>query len=252
MTRGIFITGASSGLGAALARAYADPSSHLFLAGRDLSRLEEVAASCRGRGAAATPIVVDVTDRDAIAQAIGDADDRVALDVVIANAGVSGGTSGGRGEKDDQVRRIFAINVDGVINTVLPAVARMERRRHGQIALMASLAGYRGQPGAPAYAASKAAVKVWGEGLRGNLAARGIGVTVLCPGFVATPMTAVNRFPMPFLLTADKAAALMRKAIDGNRARLAYPWPMAALAWLLATLPPAWIDPLLTRLPGKG
>ncbi len=117
---------------------------------------------------------------------------------------------------------------------------------------MASLAGFRGLPSAPAYSASKAAVRVWGEGLRGSLAADGIGVTVICPvsSNPASPRPTI--FPMPLLMTAEKAAALMRRGIDANRARLAYPWPMAFLSWLLATLPPAWTDALLRQLPAKG
>ncbi len=251
MARNILITGASSGLGAALAQAYAARGVHLFLAGRDLSRLSEIAALCRARGAEAATAIVDVTDRPLMAEWIAAADRAAPLDLVIANAGVSGGSGWSGGESADQTRRIFAVNLDGLVNTVLPAIEAMRPRRKGQIALMASLSGFRGFPSAPAYCASKAAVRVWGEGLRGGLAKDGIGVTVICPGFVRTPMTAVNRFPMPFLMTAEKAGSLMRRGIDANRARLSYPWPMAAIAWLLAALPPHWTDPLLERLPAK-
>ncbi|MDR3441207.1 MAG: SDR family NAD(P)-dependent oxidoreductase [Telmatospirillum sp.] len=251
MISGIFITGASSGLGAALAVAYATPNSHLFLSGRDTLRLNTVVDSCRSKGAQASVRAVDVTDGPALAQWITDAEAIAPLALVIANAGISGGTGGGAKEPDNQTRKIFAVNLDGVVNTVLPAIAVMRPRHRGQIALISSVAGFRGQPSAPAYSASKAAVRVWGEGLRGSLAKEGIGVTVICPGFVETRMTAVNRFPMPFLMPADRAAGLMRRAIDANRARLTYPWPMAVMSWLLAALPPAWTDPLLTRLPGK-
>jgi short-subunit dehydrogenase len=117
---------------------------------------------------------------------------------------------------------------------------------------MASLAGFRGMPSAPAYAASKAAVKVWGEGLRGWLARSKVGVSVICPGFVDTAMTATNKFPMPFLMTAAKAAAIMRRGIAANRARIAFPARLAFLVWLIALLPPHWIDPLLARAPKKS
>ena len=234
-----------------MATAYADQNAHLFLSGRDAGRLEAVAERCRTKGAEVSTCVIDVTDTDAMASWIRKTDETVPLGLVIANAGISGGTGGG-GETDDQARQIFATNLDGVVNTVLPAIAAMRRRSRGQLVLMASLAGFRGMPSAPAYCSSKAAVRVWGEGLRGALAQDGIGVTVICPGFVDTPMTKVNRFPMPFLVGAEKAAVVMRDGIDANRARVSYPWPMAALLWLLAALPPAWTDCLLARMPAKG
>lgn len=251
MTRNILITGASSGLGSALALAYAGVDTHLFLSGRDADRLAETAIACRAKGAIATTAIVDVTDAARMTEWIAAADRLAPLDLVIANAGVSGGTGARRDEPAEQARRIFAVNLDGVVNTVLPAIDVMRPRKRGQIALMASLAGFRGLPSAPAYCASKAAVRVWGEALRGTLARDGIGVTVICPGFVRTRMTERNRFPMPFLMTSEKAAGLMRRGIDANRARLAYPWPMAASAWLLAALPPGWVDRLLSRLPAK-
>ena len=178
------------------------------------------------------------------------ADEARPLDLVIANAGISGGTGGGT-EPAEQVRRIMAINVDGALNTVLPAIPRMVARRHGQIALVSSLAGYRGMPGAPAYCASKAALKVFGEGLRGELAADGVGVSVVCPGYIDTPMTKRNRFPMPLLMDADRAARIIKRGLARNKARIAFPWPMAALVWLLQALPPGLIDRALTRLPKK-
>lgn len=247
----ILITGASSGLGAALADAYAAPGVHLALGGRDQGRLDAVARICRAAGADVEVTALDICERVAVADWVAASDARRPLDMVIANAGVSGGTGSGR-ETPEQVRRIFEINVDGVLNTVLPAVPLMVERRRGQIALMASLAGYRGLPGAPAYCASKAAVKVFGEGLRGELAGKGVGVSVICPGYVDTPMTQRNRFPMPFLMDAPKAARLIKRKLGRNRARIAFPWPMAAAVWLLQAMPPGAIDRLLARLPRKG
>jgi short-subunit dehydrogenase len=251
MTRNILITGASSGLGSALASTYAAADTHLFLSGRDPHRLAAVAEQCRAKGALVSADVIDVTDATGMADWIAAADRTAALDLVIANAGVSAGTGQRGAESADQVRRLFSINLDGVVNTVLPAIEVMRPRRRGQIALIASLAGFRGFPSAPTYCASKAAVRVWGEALRGALARDGIGVTVICPGFVRTPLTERNRFPMPFLMTAEKASMLMRRGIDANRARLAFPWPMALVAWFLAALPPGWVDRLLSRMPAK-
>jgi short-subunit dehydrogenase len=248
--KSIAITGGSSGIGAALARAYAAPGVSLALAGRDGPRLEAVAAACRAAGAVVTGTRVEVTDRGAVARWIAAADRAAPLDLVIANAGTSAGTASG-GESDYQTRAIFAVNLEGVMNTVLPAVAALRGRRRGQVAIMSSLAGFRGFPGAPAYCASKAAVRVWGESLRGHLAPEGIGVTVICPGFVKSPMTAVNQFPMPLLVDSDAAARRIKRGLARNRARISFPRPLAAAIWLLGALPPAWTDPLLAKLPEK-
>lgn len=172
------------------------------------------------------------------------------LDLVIANAGISAG-SGGAGESDAQTRAIFATNVDGVLNTVLPAIPLMGARRRGHIAVMSSLAGFRGLPSAPAYSASKATVRVWGEALRGQLAADRIGVSVICPGYVRTPMTSGNRFPMPLLMDAARAARIIRNGLDRQRARIAFPFPLYCVVQLLQALPPAWTDRIVARLPRK-
>ena len=248
--KSIAITGGSSGIGAALAQAYAAPGVSLALAGRDEPRLEAVAAACRAVGAVVTGTRVEITDRDAVARWIAAADRAAPLDLVIANAGTSAGTGSG-GESAQQARTILAVNLDGVVNTVLPAMKALGARRRGQIAIMSSLAGFRGFPGAPAYCASKAAVRVWGESLRGHLAPEGIGVSVICPGFVKSPMTAVNQFPMPLLMDSDAAARRIKRGLARNRGRISFPWPLAAAAWLLGALPPAWTDPLLTKLPEK-
>ncbi|MBI2240230.1 MAG: SDR family NAD(P)-dependent oxidoreductase [Magnetospirillum gryphiswaldense] len=246
----IVITGASSGLGEALARAYAKPGTTLFLSGRDRQRLHEVADSCRAKGAEVHAVVINVTQAVPMATWIRECDAIRPLDLVIANAGISAGT-GGVGESEDQTRAIFATNVDGVMNTVFPALSVMRPRRHGQIAIMASLAGYRGLAGAPAYCASKAAVKAWGEGLRGHLAGDNIRVSVICPGFVTTRMTAVNTFKMPFLMDAERAARIMVKGLAENRGRIAFPWPMAFGAWFGAALPDRIMQAIARRMPDK-
>jgi short-subunit dehydrogenase len=246
----ILITGASSGIGAALARAYAAPGLTLFLGGRDGDRLASVVETCRRAGAETYAQRQDVTDREAMASWIRACDERRALDLVIANAGISAGT-GGAGEADEQIRRLFAVNLDGVLNTSLPAIERMRPRRHGQVALMSSLAAFRGYPGAPAYCASKAAVRIWGEALRGWLARDGIGVCVICPGFIKTPMSASNPYPMPFLMEAEKAADAIRRGLARNRARIAFPLPVYLFALAIQALPPAWTDRALAGLPGK-
>ncbi len=249
--RSVLITGASSGIGRALAVQYARPGVRLFLSGRDPARLAEAHATCVARGAEVLAETVDAVDRVAMNAWIERADGIAPLDLVVANAGISAGTGGGGGENEDQTRALFAVNLDGVVNTVWPAIRVMRPRGAGQIAIVSSLAGYRGFPSAPAYAASKSAVKAWGEGLRGWLANEGIAVNVVCPGFVTTRMTARNRFPMPLLMDADRAAAIIAQGLARNRARISFPGPLAFVAWLFAALPPAWTDPLLSRLPKK-
>lgn len=246
----VAITGASSGIGAALALAYARPGALLSLSGRDVKRLAAVARDAEARGARVREAVLDVRDRDATADWAVAADESRPVDLLIANAGISGGTHGGP-ESAEQTRAVFAVNLDGVVNTVLPLVPRMVARGTGQIALISSLAGHRGFPGAPAYCASKAAVKVWGESLRGELAPRGVKINVVMPGFVKSRMTDANDFPMPFFMSAEKAAEIIRRGLARDRARIAFPWQTALIAWALGMASPALTDPLLRGLPKK-
>jgi len=127
----------------------------------------------------------------------------------------------------------------------------MRPRRRGQIAIMSSLASFRGFPGAPAYCAAKAGARVWGEALRGMLARDGLEVSVICPGFVKSAMTERNDFPMPFLMETGRAAAIIRRGLAANRSRIVFPRRLAAAVWLLALLPPGWTDRALARLPEK-
>ncbi len=246
----LLVTGASSGIGAALARVYAGPDTTLFLGGRDGPRLTAVADDCRRTGACCITESVDVTDQEAMADWVARCHGIRALDLVIANAGVSAG-SGHTGETADQVRHLFRVNVDGAFNTVLPAMQAMVKRGEGQIAVMSSLASFRGFPGAPAYCASKAALRLWGEGQRVWLRRRGVRLSVICPGFVDTPMSRDNPYTMPFLMDAGSAARLIRKGLERDRGRIAFPWQTSWLVQFLANLPPALTDRLLARMPSK-
>jgi short-subunit dehydrogenase len=248
--RSLLITGASSGIGAALAREYASPGRSLALTGRNAGRLETIAKICGDQGAAVETALIDVRDGPALARWIATVDAARPLDLVIANAGISAGTGGG-GEDDAQFQRIFETNVQGVANTIGPALAGMMARNRGQIALMASLAAFRGFPGAPAYCASKAAVRIWGEALRDGLRAQGIAVSVICPGFVDSPMTEVNDFPMPLKISAERAALIIRRGLRADKARIAFPLRLYWLTRFLAALPPDMAAPLLHRLPEK-
>ncbi len=247
----ILITGASSGIGEALACHYAESDVSLFLSGRNKDRLTGVAAVCEAKGAEVFVSTVDVTDRDMMARWIAEIDRKAALELVVANAGISGGTADGT-ESETQTRSIFAVNVDGVLNTVLPALEVMAARSDGQIAIVSSLAGFLPMSGAPAYSASKAAVRHFGEALRPSAARRGVGVTVICPGFVHSRITAANPFPMPFIMPADSAAKIIARGLAKNRARVAFPWIMYAVVYTLGQLvPPPLLRTLLSRLPEK-
>jgi short-subunit dehydrogenase len=249
--RGIFITGASSGIGEALALHYAAAGVRLLLTGRDAARLDAVAARCRDQGAVVETTTIDVTDGPALAAWVTARDAEVPVDLVIANAGISAGTGGGV-ETAAQARAIFAVNLDGVLNSIHPLIPAMVARRRGQIALMSSLASFRGMPGAAAYCGSKAAVRVYGEALRGDLSRHGVGVSVICPGFVVSRMTAVNKFPMPFLMDAARAAGIIARGLAAGKGRVAFPFPTYAVSWLLGVLPPGLVDVLLARAPRKG
>ncbi len=250
LPRHIVITGASSGIGESLARAYATKGTRIGILGRRKERLDNLAAELSKTGAEVWVGAVDVAQRELLAQILVDEDTKKPIDLLIANAGISAGTFGA-GESETQARAIFATNVDGVLNTIHPILPRMQNRRSGQVALMASLAGFRGLPSAPAYCASKAAVRLYGEALRGEYEKWGVSINVICPGYIATPMTAVNDFPMPFMMDATKAATIIMDGLARNQARIAFPWPTAFGAWLLGALPPSWTDPLLKKLPKK-
>ncbi len=248
--KNIVITGASSGLGEALAKAYAERGVTLGLLGRNTDKLETLAMYCRARGTEVITASIDVCNEAAMTDWLAHFDADHPIDLIIANAGISGGTASGT-ESSEQTRRIFEVNVTGVFNTVLPVISWMQMRSHGHIALISSIAGFRGLGSAPAYCSSKAAVRIWGEGLRCQLKKQGIKVSVICPGFIKTPMTDVNPYPMPFIMEAEEAAQRIKAGIEKNRPRIAFPLPMSIPLWLLSCLSPHIGDVLVSWLPGK-
>jgi short-subunit dehydrogenase len=248
----VLITGASSGIGEALALHYAAPGVFLALCGRQEDRLQSVARACRDKGADTDVAVLDVTQRSALEDWIIDLDEARPLDLVIANAGISGGTGGVmNGEPEDQARAIFDVNLGGVLNTIQPIMPRMVSRGRGQIALISSLAGFRGFPSAPAYSASKGAVRFYGEALRGAMQGTGVSINVVCPGFVKSRMTDANNFYMPLLMPANKAAVVIAKGLSRDKGRIVFPWPLHFTAWFISILPDCWAQKLLNRLPAK-
>lgn len=248
----ILITGASSGIGEALALHYAREGHRLLLGGRDGDRLAAVAAACTQAGAETHFQVGDVVARELMHQWIAGCDKRFPIDLVIANAGISGGTGGAvLAQALSESHKIFAINLGGVINTIDPVLPRMIARGAGQIAIMSSLAGFAAWPGAPAYSASKAAVRFYGEALHTRLKPHGVKVSVICPGFIESRLTAQNPFPMPFLMPAEKAARIIARKLKGNPPRIVFPWPTALVARTLGLLPPALAAIILSQAPEK-
>lgn len=248
---GIVITGASSGIGQALAELYARPGVLLALTGRDPARLAAVAETCRQRGATVEAETVPVTDQAAMEAFIQRTAARSRLDLVIANAGVSGGFKAWD-DFDAYVRSITSVNIDGVLNTVNPAIPVMVKQRHGQLAIVASIAGFLAMPGAVPYSATKHFARAYAEELRGRLAREGVRVSAICPGFVTTRMTARNKFPMPFLMDERRAARIIMDGLAHDRGRIAFPWPMLAMVRLMGLLPYPLVDWILRRSPAKA
>ncbi len=240
------ITGASSGIGEALALASAARGETLFLCGRDAARLADVAERCRAAGAkAVTETVVDVTDRQAVDAWIAACEAASPIERVFSNAGIGTGV-----ESEENVRRTFATNVNGNLNVVLATLARFRSdtpRTRRQILITASIAGYGPLKSCPAYSATKSCMKTWGLSLRGMLAPEGIEVSVICPGFVRSRITDQNTCPMPFFMEADKAARIILARADRNVGLIAFPWPMRLATWFLSILP-FRLNELINRL----
>ena len=252
ISKHIVITGASSGIGSALALQYAKAGILLSLTGRNEQRLNMIAEQCRAKGAQIQEKIIDVRDSQMMENWLLEIDNQNSVDLIIANAGISAGTGDtGRPESFEQIKDVFDVNLNGVINTIHPLMDRMISRHRGQIALMSSLASFRGWPGAPAYCASKAAVKVYGESLRNVLARHNVKINVICPGFVKSAMTDANDFPMPFLISSQKAAGIIIKKLDKNKSRICFPLATTFFAWLFSAIPDKIGHILLSRSPNK-
>jgi short-subunit dehydrogenase len=235
----VWITGASSGLGAALARHYGRQGAILGLVARGETALRELSAQLPS----SLIYPVDVADSAALASAGHDFIARAGLpDIVIANAGVSVGTLTEEADDLEAFARIFATNVQGMVNTFHPFVAAMRERGSGRLAGIASVAGIRGLPGAGAYSASKSAVITYLESLRVELRNSGVKVVTVAPGYIETPMTAVNQYAMPFMLPVDEAARRIARVIDRGDSYAVVPWQMAVVAKLLRMTPNAVFD----------
>ena len=247
----VFITGASSGIGAALARHYARAGANVGLFARRPAELDAVAASLPDAARVAT-CTGDVRDAGALAGAVAGFCTRFgAPGIVIANAGVSHGTLTEFAEDGAVFRAILDTNLLGLVHTFQPCIAPMRAAGGGVLVGIASVAGFRGLPGAGAYSASKAAAISYLESLRVELAGSGIDVVTICPGYVATPMTEKNPYRMPFLVDADEGARLIARAVARRARFYVFPWPMAVLGAVLRRLPRPLYDLIARRAPHK-
>jgi short-subunit dehydrogenase len=234
----VVITGASSGIGQALALRYARDRATIGLIGRDQARLQNVAAECRSRGANVRSGEIDVRDRPELMRWLEAFDTATPIDLLIANAGVMEGTPpGGQIEPPDAAYALIQTNVLGTLNTVQPLLPKMMARGRGQIAIVSSIAGFIPLPDSPSYCASKAAVLNYGLALRALLHPYGIGVSVICPGYVTTPMMLRESGPKPFAVPPDKAADLICRGLDRNRAVIAFPFFFALVTRIGGLLP---------------
>jgi short-subunit dehydrogenase len=245
----VVITGASSGIGRALAAEYARRGATLALVARRRDLLDQLAATLPARS---FTYVADVRDAAALASAARDFHARAGCpDIVIANAGISVGTHTGAAEDNQVFEDILATNVTGMMLTFQPYVEAMRDRGSGILAGIASVAGFRGLPGASAYSASKAAAITYLESLRLEMRGSGVDVVTVCPGYIDTDMTRGNPYPMPFLMAPEAAARNIADAIAARKRFHVLPWQMACVGAVLRRMPRPLYDLLFARAPRK-
>lgn len=245
----IVITGATSAIGSALAQSYARPGAELYLHGRNAGLLANVAARCRDAGARVHEFCLDIREFARLHAWLSGLD---ALDLVVVNAGMNIHIGpGGEPETWDDAEALLDVNLKAAMLTAQAVLPAMRARGQGQIAFMSSLAAYFGLPVTPAYCASKAGIKAYGEAIRGWLAPEGIRVSVIMPGYVRSPMCDAMPGPKPFLWSPQRAAVAIRRGLARNKARISFPFPLALGCWFLAVLP-ARISGYIVRLLGYG
>ena len=236
----ILITGATGAIGGALAAAYAAPGLTLILHGRNPEKLAAIGEQCRGRGAEVVLESIDIRAAEPLIDWLGKLDERFGIDLLIVNAGMNTNIGpDGVGEEWAAVNALLDTNLRATMAMVHAILPGMRRRRGGQIVLISSLAAWFGLPVTPSYCASKAAIKVYGEALRGWLAPEGIRVNVVMPGYVESPMCHEMPGPKPFLWTPERAARVIRRGLVKDKARISFPFPLNLGTWFLAVMPPA-------------
>jgi len=250
--RTVLITGASSGIGRALALAYAQEGANLLLLGRNAERLNETANLARAKGAMAVEAEIDVRDKNAMADFVTKQNALKPLDLVIANAGITTGLDQHEFYEDpDAVRAILATNLLGVLNTLEPAIPLMCKRGQGQLACIGSIAGIKPLPSAPAYSLTKAAVHAYTESIRARLEPRGVKVSLVIAGFVKTPLNDSIEAYKPLELSDASAAALIRRGLDRGKAVIAFPRPLYWAALIGRALPVRWTNWVMNQFKVK-
>lgn len=238
LPRCIVITGATSGIGHALALNFAGTGIVLGLIGRDSARMAEIAGACRAKGANVEVALIDVRDKAGMADFLIAFDLKNPVDLVIANAGVNIGTAAdGSLENADKAVDLIHINICGVLNAVQPLLPAMCARRSGQIGIVSSLSAFTPLPDAPAYSASKAALVSYAKALREKLRGKGVSVNAICPGFVTTPLSRSYRGWKPFEISAEEAAGRIRRGLAADRRIIAFPLPLTLVAYSLGLVP---------------
>lgn len=246
----VFITGASSGIGQALAQHYAKEGAIIGLVARRADLLVALQDSLPTETAI---YALDVRDAEVLEQAALDFIARFgATDIVIANAGVSAGTLTENKDDIKTFQAVIDINLLGMVHTFQPFIQSMKQAGKGSLVGIASVAGVRGLPGAGAYSASKAAVISYLESLRVELNQEGISVTTIAPGYIKTPMTDINQYGMPFLMAPDVAARKFAQAISNKKRFIVIPWQMGWVARLMRFLPPWLWDFAMKNAPRKA
>ena len=245
----VLITGATGAIGSALAQYYAKPNVHLILHGRDAVVLNTLANSCRTHGATVTTLILDLREITALQHAIADIAASQLPDLVIANAGMNINTGADQqGETWQAIEALLDLNIKATFALVNQLIPAMRQRGSGQIALMSSLAAFYGLPVTPSYCASKAALKTYGEALRGGLAQHNIKVNVIMPGYVKSAMCDAMPGPKVFLWSPEKAARVIAQGLARNKPRISFPFPLNVGTWLLSVLPPALAERILQLL----